>query len=142
MSKQKSYNIKTLFPDQTILTDANGAYYINLVDAQSFTSIELTEPGAGSERVSYILDNVSGTMSVNVDFGVNQGEFGSDARNVEYNTLETVGAADTGVTKYTLVNSGNHSWYECPGNSFHIRIVQTGTQTNKLYLNLVRLLEN
>ncbi len=139
MIKQRSYSIDQLFPDQTILTDSNNAKYINLVDAQSIESITFTDPGRGSERVSYILDNVSGAMSVNIDFAVKQGEFGTDARNYEYNTLETVTA---GGTKYKLVNSGNYTWYEAPGNSFKLRVVQTGTQTNKLYINLVRLLES
>lgn len=146
----KSYDTKLLFGSvankitnatETVTYNATEGYQVTVTNADTLYSLEFTECGIGNERISAMIDTTSGTTKVYIDLGLKVGNFGTAARSYEYTVLDSLTDANDGTAKQILLNSDNFSVYESPANSWHLRVRQTGTQVNRLGMNVVRTVE-
>lgn len=145
----KSYDTKLLFGSvankitnatETVTYSATEGYQVTVTNADTLYSLEFTECGIGNERVSAMIDTTSGTTKVYIDLGLKVGNFGTNARSYEYTTLDSLVASNDGTAKQIFINP-DVTQYTSPANSWHIRVRQTGTQVNRLNINVVRTVE-
>jgi len=125
---------KNLFGStETILKDANGVNYFVLTNADTATSTQdvLANGRDGSVRLSIMCDTTSGTTKVLIDVGLRIGEFGTDARSIEWhNSLDSCVVADDGTAK--TIELSDYTWNDDPPGGFYYRLRQTGTQVNRI----------
>jgi len=144
----KSYDTQLLFGSpnyagvtETVTYSSTEGRQITVTDADTLETIEFTECGIGNERISVMLDTTSGTTKVYVDLALKVGNFGTSARSYEYTTIDSLDHTNDGVAKQIFINGSDTAVYTSPANSWHLRFRQTGTQVNRLGVNVVRTVE-
>lgn len=129
-------NTELLFTDSTATRDANGMYYITLVNADTVTSgFDVAAEGKTvNMRLNALLDTTSGTTLIFIDLGIRVFSEGTvSTRNTIWTMVDSLIAGDDG-TPITIPLS---TTIVDPGIGYYYRLRQTGTQTNRVYISRI-----
>ena len=133
------YNTNHLFKNsETILTDANGKYYFEMVDVDTATSAEITIRGGrnGDVRVSIWAHNVSGTLNLELQVGMKVADFGADSLDYSWISVTTIGSIDDQVTK-TFLMTDFPEWV-APIIAYKVRVITSGIQQTQVKVNVLQ----